>query len=178
MIRSPRGYKLPELRPVPEDSEMGKLVHDHGFEGFGRSEDQPPREGEAALSRATPPPRSSVADRDFGWLDHQRRSVPLDLALDRGARPHPQPGLEDRGQIASLSRAGPHDQLIAIVATFASDRGATSTGRRSQDTQPVRLPAKQERATVAERTQRVEFRSLALLAFEVPPQPDLALGHE
>ena len=102
----------------------------------------------------------------------------LDLAFDGGSRAHPQPRLQNRGQLPPLPGAQDHDQFIALVRALSGDGRATPAGRPGHDPQAVRLPAKSQRAAVAERTQCVQLLSLAGLPVQVAPQPGLALDQE
>jgi hypothetical protein len=127
VIRPTAGHELPELRPVSEHAEVRQLVDDHGFERLRRSEYQPPREGEAARARATSPPRARVSNRDRGRLHRQGGGVALYLSLDRRTRPHSQPGLQDRGQVAPL----PAPQRTTSSSPSSPPSRVTTVRRRS-----------------------------------------------
>lgn len=91
VVRTAGGDDGPEPRAVPEHPEMGELVDYHGLEGFGRGEDEPPREGEATLLRGTPPTAALVADADRGRSHVERGCMKPDLALDLAAGTGPEP---------------------------------------------------------------------------------------
>ena len=114
VVRPPSGDDLPELRAVAEHAKVCQFVDDHGFERLRRSQDQPPRKGQAPRPGATPPTRAGVADGDRGRNDRQSRRVPVDLALDGGPRPNPKPRFEDGGEFATLARAEVDHELVAV----------------------------------------------------------------
>ena len=150
VVGSPRRDDGPEARAVTEHPQVGQLVDHDRLERLGRGEDQPPREGQAALARGAPPARPLVADRDRGGLTPSAAAWRAISRVDGGARSRLEPGLEDARRRASVAparcgrRARPRR---------ARRRGSTDDrrvpGRAGIEPQPMQLAAVAEQGAVA-----------------------------
>src|SRR5215210_1115142 len=163
---------------MAEVAEVCQLVDDDRLERLRRCEDEPPREGQAAVARRAAPPRPGVAQRDRRGLDTEARRVTRQIVLDRGPRARPQPLLEDRADRAAVAARNSDDELVAALRADPDDARATHAIRGIEDPQPMEIAAEPDRRPVRDAAARRHLGELPRLRVEMPPQPLVALAEE
>ncbi len=171
MIRPLGRDHVPEARPVPEYSQVGELVDHDRLERLGRREDQPPREGQRALPRGTPPSGSGIAEGDPRRLDTKGGRVLCHGPINRRGRPFAQPRSKHLAGCAPVARGQDDMDLVPLIRSVARDARAPRPGGCHRDPESMHLAEIAELRAVGHAAAGGYGGASRFQAGEVPPQP-------
>ena len=177
VVRHARRQQRDEPWPVPEHPQMAQLVCRNRIERLRRGEDEPPAERQVALPGAAPPPARRVAQGDPRRHDAEGGPCRA-IATSSAAR------ARARNQASRMAAVG---RRSLVTRSTTSSSPSSPPTRDTRDDRVPAAPRRRARGAAARGTGRAfpppapaarRAWPRCLLAFQMPPDPRLALGEE